>query len=147
MSFVAGPFERLGSRGVQATMNRLRVMLVWLLPTLCVAAAEHCVLEPVSGNPAGCLGALLSASRQGGHTRLPDARLFEQSVRVVGRRIGTQSGPSGFPLPLPGSQLAPAGFGQVCLCAFSSDESLALAQCWQFRWRTALEPRAPSSVS
>ena len=147
MSFVAGPFERLGGRGVKATMDRLRVMLVWLLPTLCVAAAGQCVLEPVSGDPAGCLRASLFASRQGKHPRLPDARLFERSARVVGRRMGTQSGPSGFPAPLPGSEAGACALGRVCLCAFSSDTSLGLAQCWQFRWRTALEPRAPSSVS
>jgi hypothetical protein len=128
-------------------MNRLRVMLVWLLPTLCVAAAGQCVLEPVSGNLAGCFRASLSSSRRGEHTRMPDARSFEQSARLVGRRIGTQSGPSGFPVPLPGSELAPTALGRAYLCAFSSEESLALAKCWQFRWRTALEPRAPSSVS
>jgi hypothetical protein len=147
MSFVVGPFERLGSRGVKATMNRLRVMLVWLLPAVCVAAAEQSVLEPVGGCSVGCSRSSLSASRQGEHPRLPDARSFEQSARLVGRRIGTQSGPSGCPVALPGSEVAPVALGQVYLCAFFSHESLALAQCWQFRWRTALEPRAPSSVS
>ena len=127
-------------------MDRLRVMLTWLLPTLCVAAGEG-MLEPASGHPAACFRAAWSASRPGEYPRLPDARSFEQSARLVGRRIGTQSGPSGFLVPLPSSEVAPAALRRLYLCAFSSDESLALAQCWQFRWRTALEPRAPSSVS
>jgi hypothetical protein len=123
-------------------MDRLRVMLAWLLPTLCVAA-EECVLEPVSSNSRSAL----SASRQGEHPRLPDARSFEQSARLVGRRIGSQTGPSGAPAPLRSSELAPAAPGRVYLCAYSLAESLCLAQGWQFLWRTALEPRAPSSVS
>jgi hypothetical protein len=121
-------------------------MLAWLLPTLCVAAGQ-CVLEPADGYPAGFFCASLSASRQGEHPCLPDARSFEYSARAVNRRIGTQSGPSGFPEPLLGSVLHLPALGWICRSAFSSDESLGLAQGWQFRWRTALEPRAPSSVS
>jgi len=63
------------------------------------------------------------------------------------RRIGTQSGPSGFPVTVPGSERQLFTLRQVCLSAVSSETALGLAQRWQFDLRTALEPRAPSSVS
>jgi hypothetical protein len=127
-------------------MERARVMLAWILPTLSLAAGQ-CVLEPLGGSPADFVCASLSDSRQGEHHRMPDARSFEQLARLLNRRLATQSGPNGFPVPIAGPELQLAALGRVCLSAFSSAESLALAQCWQFRWRTALEPRAPSSVS
>jgi hypothetical protein len=117
-----------------------------LLPTLCLAAGQ-CVIEPAGGYPAEVLYSSLSASSQGERQRMPVARSFEQLARLLNRRFGTQSGPDGFSVAAPGPDLPLAPFGRACLSASSSDESLALAQCWQFRWRTALDPRAPSSVS
>jgi len=128
-------------------MVRLRIMLTWLLPTLCVAAAGQCVLEPLNSYPAGRFRTSLSAAGRGERSRLPDARSFERSARVLNRRIGTHTGPGGLPGPLPCPELRLPALGRIYLCACSSDESLGLAQGWQFRWRTALEPRAPSSVS
>ena len=144
--FVAKAFERSRGRGVKATMARVRVMLTLLLPTLCLAEGQ-CVLGPVGGYTAVFVCASFSATRQGEHRRMPDARSFEQVARLLNRRVGTQSGPGGFPVPMADPEVQLAALGPVCLSAFSSAESLALAQCWQFRWRTALEPRAPSSVS
>jgi hypothetical protein len=121
-------------------------MLTLFLPTLCLAGGQ-CVLEPVSGYTAVFVCASLSASAQDEQHRMPDARSCEQLVRLLNRRVGTQSGLGGFPVPMAGPELQLAACVPVCLSAFSSAESLALAQGWQFRWRTALEPRAPSSVS
>jgi hypothetical protein len=128
-------------------MDRVKVMLAWLLPTLGLAASDQYIFAPVSGWPAGCSRASFSAAAHGKHARMPDVRSFEQSARLQSRRIGTQSGPSGFPVTVPGSERQLLALGRVCLSAVSSETALGLAKRWQFHWRTALEPRAPSSVS
>jgi hypothetical protein len=128
-------------------MVRVKVMLAWLLPTLGLAASEYYVLVPVSGSPVGCACALFSASKQGKRTPLPDVRSFAQSARLQNRRMGTQSGPSGLSAPVLGLELPLVAPGRVRLSGFSSEAALGLAKRWQFDLRTALEPRAPSSVS
>ena len=139
-------FERLGRCGVKVPMDRVRIMLVWLLPALCVAAGQG-VPKSASGYPTGSLCTSLSASRHRGHSRLPDVCAIERLARQFNRRAGTQLGAGGLPVPVPGSEVQPCTIRSIFFSAFSPNESLALAQCWQFRWRTALEPRAPSSVS
>ena len=101
----------------------------------------------VTGTPVGCACALFSASKQGKRTPLPDVRSFAQSARLQNRRMGTQSGPSGLSAPVLGLELPLVAPGRVRLSGFSSEAALGLAKRWQFDWRTALEPRAPSSVS
>lgn len=128
-------------------MVRVKVMLVWLLPTLGLAGSGQYVFEPVSGFPACFSRASFSAAERGERSRMPDVRSFEQLARLQNRRMGTQSGPSGFPVPVPGSEPQLLALGRVYLPAVSSEAALGLAKCWQFHWRTALEPRAPSSVS
>ena len=128
-------------------MVRVKVMLAWLLPTLGLAASDQYLFAPVSGWRAGCSRASFSAAGHGKHARMPDVRSFEQSVRLQSRRIGTPSGPGGFPVTVPGSEQQLLELGRVCLSVDSSETALGLAKRWQFHWRTALEPRAPSSVS
>ena len=128
-------------------MVRVKVMLVWLLPTLGLAGSEQYVLEPASGFPPCFSRASFSAAGQGKRPRMPDVRSFEQLARLQNRRMGTESGPSGMPVPVPGSAPQFLALGRIYLPAVSSEAALGLAKCWQFHWRTALEPRAPSSVS
>jgi hypothetical protein len=147
LSFVVVAFERSRSSAVKASMVRVKLMLVWLLPTLGLAASGQYVFEPVSGFPACFSGASFSAAGHGRRSRMPDVRSFEQLARLQNRRMGTQSGPSGFPVTILGSVPLLFTLRQACLSAVSSEAALGLAKCWQFHWRTALEPRAPSSVS
>jgi hypothetical protein len=128
-------------------MVRVTVMLAWLLPTLGLAASDLYLFAPVGGWPAGRSRASFSAAAHGKHARMPDVRSFERSARLQCRRVGTQSGPSGFPVPVPGSERQLLALGRVRLSAVSSETALGLTKGWQFHWRTALEPRAPSSVS
>jgi hypothetical protein len=128
-------------------MDRVKVMLAWLLPTVGLVASGQYNLQPVSGSMAGWSRASFSAAEQGKRPRMPDVRAFEQLARLQNRRVGTQSGPSGFPVPSPGSEPQLPSLGRVYLSAVSSEAALGLAKRWQFHWRTALEPRAPSSVS
>ena len=119
-------------------MVRVKVMLAWLLPTLGLAASDQYLFAPVGGWPAGRSRASFSAAGHGKHARMPDVRSFEQSARLQSRRIGTQSGPSGFSVTVPGSERQLLALGRVCLSAVSSETALGLAKRWQFHWRTAL---------
>jgi len=128
-------------------MVRVKVILALLLPALELAASGQYVFQPVRGFPACFLRASFSAAEHGKRPRMPDVRSFEQMARLQNRRMGTQAGPSGFPVPILVSEPELLKLRQVCLSAVSSEAALGLAKCWQFHWRTALEPRAPSLVS
>ncbi len=128
-------------------MVRVKVMLALLLPTLELAASGQYVFEPVRGFPAGFHRPSFSSAEQGKRPRRADVGSFEQMARGQSRRMETRSGPSGFPVPLLGTEPQLLSLRQACLAAVSSESALGLAKCWQFHWRTALEPRAPSLVS
>ena len=146
-SFVTSAVERFGDRGVKASMDRVRIVIGSLLPALWVLAARHCLADPVSGYTDGCCRPAVSASEGSKHAPSKDARSFEQSARLLNRRMGTQIGWGFVPVPI---AISASGFDD--LVRFSapltvSTEALGLAKCWQFYWRTASEPRAPSFVS
>jgi len=127
-------------------MVRVKVIFAWLLPTLGLAASDQHLFPPVNGWPAGCSRAL-SAAGHTKHAPMPDVRSFERSARLQSRRIGAQSGGSGFSLTVPSLDRQLLELGRVRLSAVTSETALDLAKRWQFQWRTALDPRAPSSVS
>ena len=128
-------------------MLRVKVILVWLLPTLGLTAPGQYDFEEGSGSRANGFGVAFSAAGQGKHARLPDVRSFQQSARAQIRRSGTPAGPGGFSVPVAFPEWRHLGLAPVCLSATASESALGLAKCWQFHWRTALEPRAPSLVS
>jgi hypothetical protein len=142
-----GRIERSGNERVKASMDRARAVLCSLLPVLWVLAAGHCLADPVSGRAEGRHGTVVSAADHGGHAPLKDVRFFEQSARLLKRRVGTSIGWGGLSAPavMAGSWLERLEYPFVFPTA--STGALGLARCWQFYWRTALEPRAPSSVS
>jgi hypothetical protein len=145
--FVTGGIERLTSLGVKGSMELVRTVICSLLPALWVLAAGHCLADPVSGCADGCGRTLVSATEDSGHTPLTDARSFEQSARLLNRRAGMQTGWGGLLVPV---AVSAPGFGELEQASAPltiSTEALGLAKCWQFYWRTACEPRAPSSVS
>jgi hypothetical protein len=128
-------------------MDRLRIVLGWLLSALWLLAGGHCPAEPVSGCPEGCCATAVSATNSDGHGPLTDARASEQWARLLNRRVGPQTGWAGL---LPPAVVPASGFGELKDASAPltvSIDALGLAKCWQFYWRTASEPRAPSSVS
>jgi hypothetical protein len=139
--------ERLDTNGVKRTMNRARVILALLIPALWLVASMECLSDPVSGLKGEQPDSGISASRHGERGSTTSACSVEQSARRWSRRLNVQSGPDGLhgPAVLSQSQfLAPDWRVVPSVC---SHLPLGLANCWQFHWRTALEPRAPSSVS
>ena len=139
--------ERFTKRGVQRTMEQVRVILVSLLPALWVVTSG----QNLSQAPGGCVQvrsrAFVSASRPAKPVATPGGCEFAQILRNLNRRSHPQPGSNGFSVPVDVAapqfpQPAPLGLAPL---AFQSPSSLA--RNWQFHWRTAAEPRAPSSVS
>lgn len=145
--FVTGGIERLRSRGVKASMDLVRTVICSLLPALWVLAAGHCLADSVSGCPDGCGRTLVSAREGSDHEPLTDVRSFEQSARLLNRRVGMQTGWGGLLVPAAVSASGLGELEQASAPLTISTDALGLAKCWQFYWRTAAEPRAPSSVS
>ncbi len=145
--FVMGPVEHSRSHCVKGTMGSVRTVICSLLPALWLLAAGHCLADSASGCSDGCCRTAVSAADHGGLAPLKDVRSFEQSARLLNRRAGMQTGWGG---PLAPAAVAAPGLGELEQSSARltvSTEAFGLAKCWQFYWRTASEPRAPSSVS
>jgi hypothetical protein len=145
--FVTGRIERLRSRDVKGSMDPVRIVICSLLPALWVLAAGHCLADPVSGCADGCCRTSVSATEGSDHAPLTDVRSFEQSARLLNRRVGAQTGWGGFLMPATVSTSLLGELEHASAPLTVSTDALGLAKCWQFYWRTASEPRAPSSVS
>ena len=145
--FVTGRIERLQARGVKASMDFVRTVICSLLTALGVLAAGHCLANPESGCPVGCGRIVVSAPAGSDHAPLPDVRSFEQSARLLSRRLGMQPGWGGLLMPADVSTSMLGELEQASAPLTVTTDALGLAKCWQFYWRTAAEPRAPSSVS
>ena len=132
---------------VKGVMDRIRVMLGSLLPALWLSASGYCLLDAISDYEGDRQGTSIFATRPGNRLPLQGSCSCEHSARCWSRRAWAHSGPDGFPQFLAASDWAHPGLllGDVPLTL--SEGPLGLAQCWQFHWRTASAPRAPSSVS
>ena len=144
---VMGPIERSVTGCVQVTMDRARRVICSLLPALWVLTAGHCLADSAIGCADRCCQTSVSATEDNGHGPSKDARTSEPSVRVLSRRLGTQTGWGGLLVPVAISAPGVSELEQASAPLAVSTEALGLAKCWQFHWRTASEPRAPSSVS
>jgi hypothetical protein len=147
VGFVTDPIERARTRGVKWTMDRVRIVICSLLPTLWVLAAGHCLADSVSGCADRCCRIFVSATEGSDHAPLTDVLSFEQSARLLNRRLGMQTGWGGLLMPADVSSFMFAELEHASAPLTVSADALGLAKCWQFYWRTASEPRAPSTVS
>lgn len=129
-------------------MDRVKVALVSLLPVLWLMAAGQSFADPCRS----CATASASDSKFGLESgrHCPsnkESSSIDLSARRGSARIGSQSAKASFfPVePTTGSQVN----GRRFLANFSSvrEGPRALATRWQFDYRAASEPRAPSSVS
>jgi hypothetical protein len=127
-------------------MNRASVILALLLPTMRLGASTNCLLDPVSDSATNPLVSLVSAGGHARHDASNTVCSLEQSARRWSRRLNDQSGAAGTPTPVTTAQLQLPRLEQIEAFGVGSRSFFGLAKCWQFRWRTALEPRAPSSV-
>src|SRR5439155_15891736 len=117
------------------------VIVASFLPTLWLVTSGQCLLDPVGP----CAWISASESGKGSHSK--HARSFLSAARPINLRIGTQSGPD----KAPSLETISCGrifeLAHLAISSPGSEGTLALARRWQFDCRTALEPRAPSSVS
>ena len=132
---------------VELMMSRGKTILVSLVPALLLLASMDWLSEPPSSCGFEALCSLRSASDHAQDHQPPADSSFAQAVQRWNRRLNAQPGSHGFagPAALPSSPFVLPGprVARVAL-PFVNNE---LAQCWQFHWRTALEPRAPSLAS
>ena len=135
--------ECSGSSDAGETASRARFMLASLLPVLFLVASSQQFTAPAPGGTGGG-SSIFAAAASPDHRHPLDLRRGEQSPR---RRAGTHFGPDGFPTPTPSLESRATELGRLECSSIGTDGPLGLAKCWQFHWRTALEPRAPSSVS
>ncbi len=139
--------ERLDANRVKRTMNRARVILALLIPALWLLASMECLSNPISGLKDEQPGSGISERRHAERGSSTCAHSLEQSARRWNRRLNVQSGPDGLcgPAVLSQSQFLALDWRVVpSVCCHLPP---GLANCWQFHWRTALEPRAPSRAS
>ena len=124
-------------------MGRVRVILVTVLPAMFL-------LVSVDGFGACGGGDNLRGflAREGGakHKSPSADTAVHSAVQRWSRRINVLPGIDGF-LPPALAQRPSTQPGQPIGCFCLAGASLELAKRWQFLWRTASEPRAPSLVS
>jgi len=139
--------ERSEASRVEVMMSRVKSILVSVIPALVLLASLDCFTESFSC--AGC-GAPSYAAPAHGHNNqspVPGESSLDQAVQRWSRRLNIQPGSEGFSPPVALALWQPAAPELAVRWTELSPANLALAQTWQFHWRAAAEPRAPSSVS
>ena len=125
-------------------MGRAKTILVLVIPALLLVAALGYVADPVCSFGTEGSAVTFSADRQGKQDSSTLPCSFEQIAGLAGRRLNLQSGLELFSvLPSSCPVKAPA---HLTHSSSSCLPASGLAKDWQFRWRTALEPRAPTSI-
>lgn len=131
-------------------MNRAKLILVSLISGLflvgSVKGSVNCFGNAVCGFASHQhFQDSVSTDFQPRHEAVTAPNSFEQCARRWTRRTNAQHCGDDFTIPGAIAQnkfLLTPGFAETTdSCQCSPD----LAQCWQFQWRTASEPRAPSS--
>lgn len=125
-------------------MRRARVILTPLLPALWLVASVNCLFDPLGNLTSGSPSTFVSASAQPNRDATASTASLDQSTRRWNRRLDDSSS-LGTPSPV-AFYGAPEVPSTPALSGVTTSP-LALAQGWQFHWRTAAEPRAPSFVS
>lgn len=127
-------------------MSRVKVIVVAVLPALFLLVSADCFGDPTTGCGCGNFRCLFSAEGGGKHESPWADNSFTSTVQRWSRRVNVQPGPDEFgaPVALAQPRIQPE---QAISSVVPPLTSLELIQSWQFLWRTALEPRAPSLVS
>ena len=131
---------------VELIMIWARASLVLFIPAFFLLGAGDCLSDEESGGVGNDLGCLFFS---GGHGKQNDAAAnsFDQDVQRWNRRVNVGPGADGFALAATAPQWPFTASRDLQDSVWLPTVRLELAQGWQFYWRTALEPRAPSLVS
>lgn len=139
--------ERFKTKGVERMMMRRgKLILSLLISGLWLVGSLGSFGEQSTGSVADRLGKSLSAAGHN-HDISASAGSFDQAIRRAVRRPTIQPGSERLLTP---AVIAQAQVHLVDLPFYGLDcshDTLGLAQSWQFQWRAALLPRAPSRIS
>lgn len=136
------------NNGVEIMMsNRAKLALAALVPALWLGASVSGFSEPVSGCKESRFRALALALEHHRHDASNSDTALEQAARRWSRRLNAQSGANGFTTPATVTVARCLWPDQPVALPDCPHRSPGLAQCWQFQWRTAVEPRAPSHLA
>jgi hypothetical protein len=127
-------------------MHRAKLILSLLIPALWLAGSLGSFSNQVLFSAAGDPGTFLCAAGHK-HDLSTSVGSFDQAIRRAVRRATIQPGLDRMLTPV---VIAQAGVHSTDLSFSSpvcSPAALGLAQSWQFRFRAALQPRAPSRLS
>ena len=127
-------------------MTRGKAILASLIPALMLLVSLDCFGRSFSSCGCDEPSCLLPAAGHAKHDQPPAVNSFDQAVRRWSRRPTVEPGTDRFS-SLASLVAQPALPAQSDRFFNSPIPNLELAQSWQFRWRTAPEPRAPSLVS
>ena len=128
-------------------VHRVKSILVVFWTALWLVGAMHCPLEAlgVLANDFCCMASTVAPDDPDGPAK--SGCTYEESARWLISRTGdTTLAPvtfteSGFPPPMRPPTIA------VIVSTRPDGEVSFLPRSWQFRWRTALAPRAPSPLA
>ncbi len=127
-------------------MSRVKVILVVVMPALFLLVSADCFGDPTTGCGCDSIRCLCSAEGGGKHKAPSADNSFASTVQRWSRRVNVQPGTDEFGAPVAPDQ-TPTRPELTTSSYVPPLTSLELIQSWQFLWRTALEPRAPSLVS
>ena len=128
-----------------ATQQVQRAVLAMLISALWLVASGHAVLDEADPEFVGLNSSSTSSVEHGKRGPLGHACYKDPAARRINRRFGTQLSGDGSSPPLTTSPALPMVEPPSTL--FPASALLGLAECWQFHWRTALDPRAPARIS
>ena len=135
--------ERSNTNRVQLKMSRVRVILVAVMPVLFMLVSADCFGDATSSSRGNRFSCLFSAPGSGKHHAPTADNAFDPTVQRWSRRLNVQPGTDGLGTPVALGQ-TPIRPEQTISSFVPLPASLERIQSWQFLWRTALEPRAPS---
>lgn len=127
-------------------MSRVKVILVVVMPALFLLVSADFSGDSTTACRCDSLRCLFSAQESGKHKSPSADNSLASSVQRSSRRVNVQLGTGEFGAPVALAQ-TPIRPEQTISSFVPSLASLEPIHAWQFLWRTALEPRAPSLAS
>jgi hypothetical protein len=138
--------DSLAPLRVELTVHRAGAILVSLVPVLLLLGSLPGSSNFGSGSVVIQVCSLNCSHNGGKHQDSPAGNSL-QSVQRATRRVNIQPRADDFGEPALVAQF-PIGLPRQSFDFFvPRAAAIDLANCWQFLWRTALPPRAPSAVS
>ncbi len=128
-------------------VRRLRDIIAALLPSLWLVVMMNCSCETAGIVAADCSNNAAGVSEQGDGGSRHECCFIKQTARQASRRASERFGADSVSAKVapPGDSVSEQTVAYTS-CAVA-EMPLCLAKSWQFDWRAAPEPRAPSFLS